>query len=322
MGLTSVSKLKLNNAGFGLIEVMIAAGILAVIAIGFSQVMVNGLHGQNAVEANSDKSNLSSLIQLVVQNNGCTVNVAGPPLLPPFNSTPATLSSQTINFNGNAFIYPNGTNVVALGGTWGNGLTITKLQLKLVAEMVAGTSYIANIHVELTKTAGTTLGSNVLSLDVPIALQGHYTPGPPGPNVQVTGCSALGAGLLSCPAGYTLVGTPSTLEAYCISTSQAPGSYTWNQATQNCYANAGYATSAHLCSVEEWQTACVSGVPSMGHTGVGDWVSGFTYNSSNNVNTIALGQNGFGCSAYPNGTNGWLANYPEGATYSYRCCFK
>jgi Tfp pilus assembly protein PilV len=320
-----VSVKKLNSSGFGLIEVMIAAGILCVIAIGFSQVVMNGMKGQGAVSANSDASNVASLVQLINQNLQACSNNFRPALgigfsnagivngatYTPGNPHPA-LTSITFNDGVN-------TPIVTSGGMFGAEFKVTKLELQVLAREVAGLSYLANIHIELTKQGASIAGSSVLVKDVPISLLSSWNPPPAGPNVLVQGC-AIPGGRTQCPANFTLIGTPGTLETFCISMAPQPVN-TWQGAFSACRSTAtGSNGTARLCSQDEWLTACQSG----GVVGMGaqqEWVGSFIYNGANMINSVALGAPAFGCGNMGAPVNGFLADYPT-TSYSSRCCFR
>lgn len=84
-----------------------------------------------------------------------------------------------------------------------------------------------------------------------------------------TGWMAYGTSRVSCPAGFTLIGTAGTAEAFCISTTPAAAS-TWLAATTACY---NQSPKARLCSSSEWMMACVasaSGPNNMVNHG-GEW---------------------------------------------------
>jgi hypothetical protein len=85
----------------------------------------------------------------------------------------------------------------------------------------------------------------------------------------ITGCRLAGPGDTSCPPGYTLVGTPGSIEAFCISSTpevKALGLAGF----KNC--NAGAAPplnnptsisgspvqNAHMCTPQEWAEACIN----------------------------------------------------------------
>jgi len=71
----------------------------------------------------------------------------------------------------------------------------------------------------------------------------------------------------SCPAGYTLIGTAGTPDAFCISTiyespSGLLNSVIWSVAQSRCVAKT---PTANLCTINEWRKACnSSGVEAKG----------------------------------------------------------
>ncbi len=106
----------------------------------------------------------------------------------------------------------------------------------------------------------------------------------------------------SCPQGFSLLGTPDTPEALCISTNQE-ATASWLKSIENCY---NKSTKAHLCSASEWAMACISKLPQK-MTGHWEWVA----DSGSNYGRII----GFaGCDSF----NGAAVD----ASYPSRCCFR
>lgn len=105
-----------------------------------------------------------------------------------------------------------------------------------------------------------------------------------------------------CPQGFTLIGTPDSAEAFCISSTQETAS-TWLKAITNCY---NKPTKARLCSASEWAMSCAAEkIQNM--TGHWEWVS----DSGNNYGRI-IGL--AGCDSFNGATVD--AHYPS------RCCFR
>ncbi len=91
--------------------------------------------------------------------------------------------------------------------------------------------------------------------------------------------SAAGGGLTSCPAGFTLIGTSGSAEAFCISSNQETIA-TWLGANQTCR---GKSPKARLCSASEWAAACVDGAAGPNNmTGHWEWVADL-YGSSGQI---------------------------------------
>lgn len=150
-------------------------------------------------------------------------------------------------------------------------------------------------HVSLVPASGTSSTTYIL-------------PATDGTNGQFL--TTNGSGILSwttphradCPQGFTLIGSPDTAEAFCISSTQETTS-TWLKAITNCY---NKPTKAHLCTASEWAMSCVAEkIKNM--TGHWEWVSD---SGSNYGRIIGLS----GCDSF----NGATVD----ANYSSRCCFR
>jgi hypothetical protein len=111
-------------------------------------------------------------------------------------------------------------------------------------------------------------------------------------------------GRISCPEGFTLIGTAGSTEAYCIS-SKKESAATWLNANIACR---GKTPKARLCSASEWVAACVDGKAGPNNmTGHWEWVADL-YDDHGQ----AMGNPGCDSSyAY--------RLFSEG---SYRCCFR
>lgn len=77
-------------------------------------------------------------------------------------------------------------------------------------------------------------------------------------------------GLGRCPSGFTLVGTPGSTSAFCISTNKEVTN-TWFDAAQNCRSKT---PKASLCTTSEWMSACIDGVAA-GMKDSWEWVAEF-----------------------------------------------
>jgi hypothetical protein len=77
-------------------------------------------------------------------------------------------------------------------------------------------------------------------------------------------------GRTSCPANFSLIGTPGSAEAFCISSKAEPAE-TWLNAAKACR---GKTPKARLCSSSEWVSACVDGAAGPNNmTGHWEWVA-------------------------------------------------
>jgi hypothetical protein len=169
---------------------------------------------------------------------------------------------------------------------------------------------------------GTTSPGRLLHVNGPMRVTASALPGTPatgdiavdsgdanklkwydGSGWQAAGGS--GGGRTSCPAGFSLVGTSGSMEAYCISTNEET-SATWLNAVTNC---SNKTPAARLCSASEWVHACVKagtyGISNM--TGNWEWVADLGVS-----NGEVMGNSGCDSFSY------------NGVTVSYgsRCCFR
>lgn len=119
----------------------------------------------------------------------------------------------------------------------------------------------------------------------------------------------------SCPADYTFVGTPGTLEAYCISSTARPASF-FGEAQSSCIASG-----AHLCTSSEWSKACWSGSVSL--SGGPEWIDQYYIRGSDAPGdtgwwgAIAVGHAGGATTCGP-----VIGQGQSSANYVSRCCLR
>ncbi len=122
--------------------------------------------------------------------------------------------------------------------------------------------------------------------------------------------SSGGGGRTSCPAGFTLIGTSGTAEAFCISTDEETAA-SWLWATTACYNKSP--TRARLCSTSEWAMACVSGAPT-GMTGNWEWVADLNGDGGSSDSGRVMGGSSSGC--------GSSLSPDVSDAFGSRCCFR
>jgi hypothetical protein len=111
-------------------------------------------------------------------------------------------------------------------------------------------------------------------------------------------------GRTTCPSGFTLIGTPGSAEAYCISSSKE-GNLTWLDAVVACRKKT---PKARLCSASEWVAACVDGAEGPNNMkGHWEWVADL-YDDHGQV----MGNPG--CDSF--------YAYRLFSTGGFRCCFQ
>lgn len=70
--------MKFNNRGFTLAQVLVAAGMLGALSLGFMQMMKNISDGQSRESASNDENELSNLIHIILNNEKfCRISLAG-----------------------------------------------------------------------------------------------------------------------------------------------------------------------------------------------------------------------------------------------------
>lgn len=168
------------------------------------------------------------------------------------------------------------TTAGALGTTiTANAVTTAKINNLAVTDAkindVAASKISGNLTVAQGGTGTTSLAANNVILGNGTSAVQVVAPGPSGNVLTSNGTtwSSEPPGRTSCPAGFTLIGTSGSAEAFCISTNEE-ASATWLGATSACYNKTP--TKARLCSASEWAMACVSGLPT-GMTGNWEWVA-------------------------------------------------
>lgn len=191
-----------SEKGTSLIQVLIGVGLVGGLALVLAQMQSQAMKGQNSVRLSSDFNNFTSLVSMVLQNNlvcSSNLNVTNLASLT-FNSAPATLSEQTIGIN--KLTLPNGNVIAQVNSPIGNGLKLTKLELRQFQELTPGAQYIAMVRMEATKNEGTFVGSQQLNRDIPITVAAHVTN---GTTVQMDSC---GGGQAVAVKTYTATWTP------------------------------------------------------------------------------------------------------------------
>lgn len=191
-----------------------------------------------------------------------------------------------------------------------NGFNVdgTSAGIDITGNAATATNVTGTVAVANGGTGATTLAANNVILGNGTSAVQTVAPGASGNVLTSNGTTwvsqaASGGGRTSCPAGFTLIGTSGSAEAFCISTNEE-ASATWLNATTACYNKTP--TKARLCSAGEWAMACVSGLPT-GMTGNWEWVADL-YSASGQI-MGASGCDSFGYTLVSNATGS-------------RCCFR
>ncbi len=177
-----------------------------------------------------------------------------------------------------------------------------------VGTITSGTWNGTTIAVANGGTGATTLAANNVILGNGTGAVQTVAPGTSGNVLTSNGTTwvsqaAPGGGRTSCPAGFTLIGTSGSAEAFCISTNEEANT-TWLGATTACY---NKTPKARLCAASEWAMACVSGLPT-GMTGNWEWVADLGTSTNGQI----MGQTA--CDEFN-------VSYVSNPWY-FRCCFR
>lgn len=351
-----------RRSGASLPSVLIGVGIMGIVAAGMGQVYKTSFRAQKRVENNQERSRIADSL---VQRVDCKKTFAG--------VTPGTCPGGV---NGVIALKDASNNTFVNGS--GNASKIGDWAIKATCNSSAGEVSI-NIAASKSNIPLSTASGSSLFLKDPLNEQlldwshsksslflagtglcrSHFSAGSGlcdastegntrynSASKQLEFCNGTtwvtpGGFRSECPSGYTLIGTPGTANAYCIST-QKRQKTTFGEATRLCSLD-GY----HLCSASEWSGACWSGlVPELipllsgNRSGLTGGPANYTYREwasdilegatapnvpspSNYGLGIVMGYN-FG----PTGTNA-NCHYPFKQEFidlvqyyaSYRCCF-
>lgn len=118
--------------------------------------------------------------------------------------------------------------------------------------------------------------------------------------------SYVAGGRVTCPAGFTLIGTPGSRMAFCISSNKEPGPGNYALALQGCYNKAEH---AQICTTQQWGTACISGAVAPPGT------MGGTYEFTADQGASSYSACYSSCDLQNSGT-------VCGASWAYRCCLQ
>lgn len=126
-----------TNLGFSLIEMLVAAAITVVIALGLMQMTSNNVKAQKGVQDSSDLNSFGTALQQILgQNAGCTANLA-------LRGTPP--GSQAITFDASS------SQFTVLQTTVSGQPIISEIDYPILQ----GTTYVPNTNSPLVATSGT-----------------------------------------------------------------------------------------------------------------------------------------------------------------------
>jgi len=158
-----------RRAGFSIVMVLVSAALLALLALGFSQVIGDAFKGQKSVQNAVDFDILKTSINMVLNTKACdgafkdgsgnNIQLSFPAVMS--TGTNIILASTPVPV---AKILQGNSIVAELGGSLGGGMTLSKLELLDAiydGDQVVGTppvmyrAFVATLNVEVSKSAGT-----------------------------------------------------------------------------------------------------------------------------------------------------------------------
>lgn len=181
-----------------------------------------------------------------------------------------------------------------------NNLAVTNAKINdVAASKITGAVAVANGG-----TGAATLAANNVILGNGTSAVQTVAPGTSGNVLTSNGTTwvsqaASGGGRTSCPAGFTLIGTSGSADAFCISSNPETNA-TWLGSNQTCR---GKSPKARLCTASEWAAACVDGAAGPNNmTGHWELVADLYDNygqvmgagGCDSFTTINVGYNGYG----------------------------
>lgn len=261
------------SSGASLPSVLVAAGIMGIVAAGMGQVYKTSFRSQKRVENNQERTRIADSL---VQRVDCKKTFAG--------VTPGTCPGGV---NGVIALKDASNNTFVDGS--GNASKIGDWAIKASCNSSAGEVSVniaaSKSNIPLSTASGSSLflkdplneqlldwshSKSSLFLSGTGLCRSHFSAGSGLCDAGTEGntrynstskklefCNGtdwvtLASFRSECPSEYTLIGTPGTAEAYCIST-QKRQKTTFGEATRLCSVE-GY----HLCSASEWSGACWS----------------------------------------------------------------
>jgi type II secretory pathway pseudopilin PulG len=177
----------LSNGGFGLLEVVVASGILAIIALGTSSLLVTSQQGVQSAQKRVDANQLGTFINAIVSNpNVCAlsglVGLTPPPTIPSAGYPADTVHVPTLSYAGMKF--DDSTNSLFDNGQ------IKISQLTYHAVQPSGNTYIMSLTLQVSVQGQNTnqpiVGGNTLA---PVYFPLVATVDGTG---HINGCGAIG----------------------------------------------------------------------------------------------------------------------------------
>ncbi len=325
----------MKNRGISIIQVLVAAAIMGILAVAFTQFISGSMKAQKNVQNSIDFDILKNSINMVLNSQNCQspiqdttgkavklILAGAPDASGSFLSSPVAVERLT----------HGGGNLVTANQDLGGGLKVTKLEVSSAVpdgpnenHMVGTVStpfkpYLVNLVLEATKAEGS-LGKKVLSQIFVIRMLANQ--GSIGDTVnRIERC--VGGGEDTAPPGTVRIdgaGAPFYFDINYTATAKP-----YHQAILDCHSRG-----MRLCTSGQWISAClknpggviqglnpilsteVSGTdPGATSTGKAEWVDGLTV-----MNALATTA---GTSQYINTCTQTSIGNPPANHFRYRCC--
>lgn len=190
------------NYGFSLVAVLIASAILGVLAIALSSMLTNSFKGQNTISANSALDDHLALISLLLKSPAACQSALGSAF-----GIGLTYSETTGLNNLSIFepklaaggVYVPGTQLLAAHDYMAPRVSgkfdeVSLLTPKTKTVVGTGFEFITSLHLTLERTAGTTVGSQKKSREIPIVIVTDNA-------LKITECHTIGDNSTPASAG-------------------------------------------------------------------------------------------------------------------------
>ncbi len=250
--------MKIKN-GFSIISVLVAAGLLGILALVFSKMIMNSQKGQKNVENSLDFDVLRSSIALVINNpSHCAVafknSVSPSPTAAQFPNPSGVDANKKLES-----IVLGASTIAKVGMNLGGGLKIDKLELQDISPVSTPNKFEVALIVEATKASESYGAPKLSNASNPFRFSISTNPS----TSEIIGC---GGG--SCPIGFVNSGG-----GFCIEGNRSyAGTLSYLNTINQC-ATLG----ASLCTASEWMLACSNGLLADHSITQIEWLDGGSY---------------------------------------------
>ena len=321
--------------GFSLIEIIIAVGAMAVLALGITSMLKTGFMGQKTLQAQDDARILTTNMVNILQRPVACKNTFGTGSVNPASAGGAVVTevkddkppSGNVQFR----TYPpdnrygnRGLELVGLtiGGTIPELDPKTKIkrwdpETPASGPVKRGTAFVRVDWRQVGTGTNRSAGPEILQRYFMVYVTNVDASG------NITDCTAMLGGDLGgdgggpVPPGFVAIGNEGEPGRFYIDQSPRPEEVFWD-AQEVCASVTGAV--AHLCSHSQWFAACrraaTAGVNQM--PGQLEWTADFVgdFNDGDAQDTVIAGNGPQGCRTVKRNENGIYGD----KTYRFRCC--